>query len=499
MTSEAVAEFGEGPQGEDKAFFGHPRGLATLFGTEMWERFSFYGMRGLLTLFLSTPSSQGGMGLDKTTAFALYSVYNSLIYMLSMPGGWVADRMWGARRAVLIGGLVITAGHFVLAIPEHATFYFGLLLIAIGTGLLKPNVSSIVGALYAKHDIRRDGGFTVFYMAINIGSFFAPLVIGTVGQNVNFHLAFSLAGVGMCLGLAQYVLGTRHLGEAGHHAARPADPDEKRRVLRLAGLWAGLAVVAFAIDGALGYFDINQIVNLLSLVGVLLPIYYFLRMRLDKDLTPIDRTRVGAYVWFFIAAAVFWMIYDQTGSTLTAFATDQTNRSVFGWHFPSSWFQSVNPLLIIILAPLFAWLWESLARRGKDPSTPNKFATGLLLIGLSFGVMGLASIAANGGKLVSPLWLCSVYLIQTVGELCLSPVGLSVTTKLAPAKFVSQMLGLWFLATATGDAVAGQTTKLTKVMSQNAYFYSQGALAVLCAIAFYLAAKRISALMGDVN
>ncbi|MHA6760423.1 peptide MFS transporter [Streptacidiphilus sp. PAMC 29251] len=499
MSQDVVPETGGGPAEDDKGFFGHPRGLATLFGTEMWERFSFYGMRGLLTLFLVVPKDQGGPGLDQATALAVYSVYNSLIYMLSMPGGWLADRLWGARRAVLVGGVVITLGHFVLAIPETGTFYGGLLLIAIGTGLLKPNVSSIVGALYAKHDVRRDGGFTLFYMAINIGSFFAPLVIGTVGQKVNWHLGFSLAGVGMCFGLAQYLLGSKHLGEAGSRPARPAPEAERRKVLRLAAAWAAVAVLGFALDGVFGHLTVHSVVNVLAVLGVALPLYYFVRMRADKDMTALDRTRIGAYVWFFIAAAVFWMIYDQTGSTLNLFAQNQTNLSVFGWSFPSSWFQSVNPLLIIALAPVFAWIWESLAKRGKDPSTPNKFATGLLLVGLSFGVMALASLAANGGKLVSPLWLCSVYLIQTVGELCLSPVGLSVTTKLAPPKFVSQMLGLWFLAVATGDAVAGWTTQLTKVMSQNAYFYTQGALAVLCAIAFYLAAGRIRALMGDVN
>ncbi|MEZ0093434.1 peptide MFS transporter [Streptacidiphilus sp. EB129] len=499
MAQGTMVGLGEGPTGQDEAFLGHPRGLATLFMTELWERFSFYGMRGLLTLFLVTPASRGGMGLDTATALGVYSVYNSLIYMLSMPGGWLADRLWGARTTVLIGGVVITAGHFVLAIPQTTTFYLGLALIAVGTGMLKPNVSSIVGALYAKDDLRRDGGFTLFYMSINLGAFLAPLVIGTVGQRVNWHLGFSLAGVGMCLGLAQYVRGARHLGAAGLLPARPAAPAERRRALRLAGLWGGLAVSAFGVDAGLGTFSIHQVVNLLATVGVLLPVLYFARMRRDRGLTAQDRARIGAYVWFFVAAAVFWMIYDQTGSTLTVFATTQTDLSAFGFRFPSSWFQSVNPLLIVVLAPVFAWIWQSLARRGREPGTPGKFATGLLLIGLSFGVMGLASIAARGGTLVSPLWLVSVYLIQTLGELFLSPVGLSVTTKLAPAKFVSQMLGLWFLASATGDAVAGWTTQLTRVMSQNAYFCTQGGLAVLCAVAFSLAAGRIRALMRGVN
>ncbi|WP_405021446.1 peptide MFS transporter [Kitasatospora sp. NBC_00070] len=487
------------PPEDEHAFFGHPRGLATLFMTEMWERFSFYGMRSLLVLFLAVPVDQGGIGLDTVTAASVYSVYNSLIYMLAIPGGWIADRVWGARRAVLIGGLVIMGGHFALAVPLSATFWFGLLLISIGTGLLKPNVSAIVGQLYHENDGRRDGGFTIFYMAINIGSFFAPLVIGTVGQKVSWHLGFSLAGVGMGVGLIQYVLGRRHLGHAGALPGRPADPVQRRRVFRLAACWAGAAVVFFAVDALLGRFSVHQVVNILGVIGIGLPAWYFTRLRRDSGLTALERSRMSAFMWFFIAAAIFWMIYDQSGSTLSQFANESTDLSILGFHFPSSWFNSVNPLFIIILAPVFAWLWQWLAARSRNPGAPVKFALGLLLIGASFGLMGLAELAASGGGLVSPLWLVGVYFVQTVAELTLSPVGLSLTTKLAPAKYISQMLGLWFLATATGDAVAGWTTQLQRVVSADAYFYLQGALAAVCGVAIWLAAGRIKRLMGAVN
>ncbi|GAA3046109.1 MFS transporter [Kitasatospora albolonga] len=495
---EPVSASGAPPE-DEHAFFGHPRGLATLFMTELWERFSFYGMRSLLVLFLALPTDQGGIGLDSVTAASVYSVYNSLVYMLAIPGGWIADRLWGARRAVLIGGLVIMGGHFSLAVPFTATFWCGLLLIAVGTGLLKPNVSAIVGQLYHPDDPRRDGGFTVFYMAINIGSFFAPLVVGTVGQNVSWHLGFSLAGVGMALGLAQYVWGRRHLGHAGAAPGRPAEPAVRRRVLRLAALWAGAAAVFFAVDAGAGWFSIGQVVNILGIVGVALPAWYFTRLRRDRELSALERSRMSAFMWFFIAAAVFWMIYDQSGSTLTQFATDDTNLSVFGFHFPSSWFQSVNPLFIILLAPVFAWLWQWLTLRDRNPSAPVKFAVGLLLIGASFGLMGLAELAASGGQKVSPFWLVGVYFVQTVAELTLSPVGLSLTTKLAPAKYVSQLLGLWFLATATGDAVAGWTIRLQQVVSADTYFYLQGALAAVCGAAVWTAAGRIRALMGAVK
>ncbi|MDH6124110.1 peptide MFS transporter [Kitasatospora sp. GP82] len=487
------------PPEDEHAFFGHPRGLATLFMTELWERFSYYGMRSLLVLFLTVPTAEGGIGLDSVTAASVFSVYSSMICMLAILGGWLSDRVWGARRAVLVGALVIMGGHFTLAVPLGATFWPGLGLIAVGTGLLKPNVSAIVGQLYRADDPRRDGGFTVFYLAINSGAFLAPLAIGTVGQRVGWHLGFSLAGVGMGLGVLQYVLGRRHLGRAGELPGRPAGPEVRRRMLRSAALWAVAATLLLTADVLLGRFSVHEMVDVLGLAGTALPFWYFTRLRRDRELSVPERTRMSGFLWFFVASAVFWMIYDQSGSTLNLFAKESTELSLLGVRFPSSWFNSVNPLFIILLAPLFAWLWQWLQRRGRNPSTPVKFGVALLLIGASFGVMGLAELAASGGTRVSPLWLVGVYFVQTVAELFLSPVGLSLTTKLAPAKYTSQMLGLWFLSMATGDAVAGWTTQLRNVISPMAYFYLQGALAVACGAAFLLAAGRIRRLMGTVR
>lgn len=480
-----------------KSFFGHPRGLAPLFMTELWERFSFYGMRAILVLYLSAPESSGGLGVDAATATAIYSVYNALVYMLSMPGGWIADRLLGARRTVLIGGIVITCGHFMLAVPLSGTFYVGLLAICVGTGLLKPNISTMVGGLYAKNDPRKDGGFTLFYMAINIGSVFSPLVVGTLGQQVNWHLGFATAGVGMLLGLLQYLLGARHLGAVGANAPKPAPPDVRRTVARKAGFWVGLAALALVVDVALHTFSMDHVVNVLTVLGLIVPVVYFTKIMRDRELSTDDRNKMKSFLWFFVVAAVFWMIYDQTGSTLSLFAQHSTDRHVFGWSFPASWFQSVNPVLIIILAPVFAWLWQWL--RQRNPSTPVKFSGALLLIGASFGVMGLAGLAASDGQLVAPWWLVGVYFLQTCAELCLSPVGLSVSTKLAPPKYASQIMGLWFLAVATGDSVAAWTTQLRGPLGDGVYFATQGLLAVLCGGAFLLVRKRMRNMMSGVN
>ncbi|GGO88159.1 peptide MFS transporter [Wenjunlia tyrosinilytica] len=485
-----------------KTFFGHPRGLATLFMTEMWERFSWYGMRGILVLYLTAAVADGGIGMKESTAVALYGVYNALVYMLAMPGGWVADRLWGARRAVLVGGVVIAAGHFVLAVPAEATFYVGLLMIAIGTGLLKPNISTMVGGLYKDSDsARRDAGFTLFYMAINIGAFAAPLVVGTVGEKVNWHLGFGIAGVGMALAVIQYALGGRHLGEVGATAPTPASPAERRGVLRKAGMWLGVAAVALALDLVTGTYDIEHVVNVMAVLGIVVPIVYFAVMFRSPSLTGADRSKVKAFVWFFVTSVLFWMIYDQSGSLLNIFSEDKTDRDIGGWEFPASWLQSVNPVYVIALAPLFATVWVALAKRQREPSTVTKFALAMLLIGGSFGVMALAGAAAanSGTGKVTVFWLLAVYLVQTIGEMCLSPVGLSLSTKLAPAQFASQIMGLWFLATATGNAINGWATKLNEPLGDAGYYTLWAVLAVLGGLAFMVAHKRIRALMGDVK
>ncbi|MER5355585.1 oligopeptide:H+ symporter [Kitasatospora sp. NPDC002551] len=485
-----------------KTFLGHPRGLATLFMSEMWERFSYYGMRALLVLYMTASVADGGLGMKLAVASAVYSVYTAMVYLLALPGGWIADRFLGARKTVALGGSIIMIGHFLLALPVSVSFFGGLAFIAIGSGLLKANISTMVGHLYdGPNDPRRDGGFTIFYMGINLGAFAAPLVIGTIGQNVDWHLGFALAGVGMALGLTQFLLGTRHLSAKSDVVTSPISAAEKSAIFKKAGLWLAVAAVFYAVVALTGHFTINWAIWPLSIAGLAIPVFVFAKVKRDKDLDATEQSRMSGYIWFFVAAAVFWMIYDQSGSTLNIFAQDHTSSTLFGFDFPSSWFQSLNPLYIMALAPVFAWIWVALARRSKNPSTTAKFSFGLLMIGASFMVMMLAMAAASGGTQVTPLWLAMVYLIQTVGELTLSPVGLSVTTKLAPAKYASQMMGVWFLAVTAGDCVAAifQLVLGDEVVGSTWYFAVQGGMAIAAGIALYTQRRKVVALMGDVH
>ncbi|MEV0963349.1 MULTISPECIES: peptide MFS transporter [unclassified Streptomyces] len=486
----------------EKTFFGHPRGMATLFMTEMWERFSWYGMRGILVLYLVAGVLDGPLQGREALAASIYGVYNAVVYMAAMPGGWIADRLWGARKAVLVGGIVIALGHYTLAIPSDTAFFAGLVLIAAGTGLLKPNISAMVGGLYqGQSSARRDAGFTLFYMAINIGAMAAPLAVGYLGENVNWHLGFSVAGIGMTLAVVQYVLGSRHLGDIGKEPGTPATPAERRTALRRVLLWGGLAVAALAMDVLLGTYDIEHIVNVLAVLGIVVPVVYFAAIYRNPALTAADKPKIQAFAWFFATAVLFWLIYDQSGSLLTLFADNKTDRVIGGWEFPASWYQSVNPAMVIVLAPLFATLWVKLAQRNREPSTPMKFALAMLLIGGSFAIMGLAGAAAANSETgkVTVFWLLSVYFVQTVGEMCLSPVGLSLSTKLAPQQFVGQIMGLWFLATATGNALNGWVTKLNEPLGDAAYYSMWAAVAIAAGLTFMMAGKRIRALMGDVR
>ncbi|MFI9331598.1 peptide MFS transporter [Kitasatospora sp. NPDC052868] len=485
-----------------KTFLGHPRGLATLFMSEMWERFSYYGMRALLVLYMTASIAEGGLGMKAAVAAAVYSVYTAMVYLLALPGGWIADRFLGARKTVAVGGSIIMIGHFLLAVPASVSFFVGLAFIAVGSGLLKANISTMVGHLYdGPNDPRRDGGFTIFYMGINLGAFAAPLVIGTVGQSVNWHLGFALAGIGMALGLTQFLLGTRHLSAKSDVVTSPISPAEKSAIFKKAGLWLAVAAVFYAVVALTGHFTINWAIWPLSIAGIAIPVFVFAKVKRDKDLDETEQSRMSGYIWFFVAAAVFWMIYDQSGSTLSIFADENTASTLFGFNFPSTWFQSLNPLYIMALAPVFAWLWVALSRKAKNPSTTVKFAFGLLMIGASFLVMMLAMAAASGGTKVTPLWLALVYLVQTVGELTLSPVGLSVTTKLAPTKYASQMMGVWFLAVTAGDCVAAisQLVLGDKVVGSTGYFAVQGLLAILAGVALWMYRKKVVKLMGDVH
>ncbi|MEV6795074.1 oligopeptide:H+ symporter [Streptomyces sp. NPDC051320] len=482
-----------------KTFFGHPRGLATLFMTEMWERFSYYGMRALLPLYLIAPN---GLHMNPATATAIYSVYLSLVYLLAMPGGWFGDRVWGPRKTVAVATAVIMLGHLTLALPSQGTFFVGLGLVALGSGLLKANISTMVGHLYdGPDDPRRDGGFTVFYMGINLGAFAAPLTIGTVGENVNWHFGFALAALGMALGLVQFLIGTRHLNERSSVVPKPLSAAERSSSLRKAMMWMAVAAVFYLGTVVTGVYTLNWVLMPITLAGLIIPLVVLTRIKRDKELSETEQRKMSGYIWFFVAAAVFWMIYDQGGSTLSIFADSSAHNAVFGWNFPVSWYQSVNPVLIMALAPVFAAFWLALNRKGKEPSTVVKFASGLVLIGASFFVfLAPLAIATDGAK-AGALWLVAIYFVQTVGELTLSPVGLSVTTKMAPAKYASQMMGVWFLAVTAGDCITGMLSlpPFSLDLNKSGIVAIEAIVAVLAGVAVWMNRSKVKELMGDVH
>lgn len=442
-------------------FFSHPRGLATLFFTEMFERFSYYGMRALLLLFMTATALRGGLGLDPTQAGAIYGLYTGGVYLFCLAGGWVADRLIGQQRAVFTGGILISLGNFLLAVPTLFAFYAGLAVTVFGVGLLKPNVSAIVGGLYeGQPGARRDAGFSIFYTGINLGAFIAPLIAGTVGETLGYRWGFFCSGLAMLIGLLQFHLTKRHLGSAGL-APAPADAPARARAWRT--LWFGLAaigIVIVAIASGLLRLDIVRVAQGAGVVMVAIAVLFFGSVLLKGGLTPLERRRVYVIIVFFLCSALFWAGFEQAGSSFNLFARDYTDRSFLGGWFaggehPASWYQSVNPVFIIVLSPLFAWLWVALGRRNLDPSAPLKFGLGLLQLGLGFAVMMFAAKLVGATGKVGPEWLVFTYLLHTMGELCLSPIGLSNVTKLAPARFAGQMMGTWFLGTAVGNLAAG--------------------------------------------
>ena len=431
----------------------HPRGLYTLFFTEMWERLSYYGMRALLILFM-VDSARGGMGLDDKTASSIYGLYTAGVYLAALPGGWLADRLLGAQNAVWYGGLIIAAGHFTLAIPRPEAFFAGLILVVIGTGLLKPNVSAIVGELYPEGGARRDAGFSLFYMGINLGAFIGPFVCGTLGEKYNWHFGFGSAGVGMVLGLVQYRILRKSLGSAGAHRGKSGglNPREKLVFLGSVGVMAVIMLLGFT---RIMRFNPIAIAGGSSAVLVGVAVLFFGVVFVRGQLSRPERLRVSVIVIICVAAALFWAGFEQAGSSFNLFAERYTQRQ-FGFEIPTSWFQSLGPIFVITLAPVMAALWVRLGRKNLDPSLPMKFGLGLLLLALGFAVMAGAAVFVARGQKVLPTWLTLTYLLHTFGELCVSPVGLSSVTKLAPKHLTGQMMGAWFLATSLGNLIAGR-------------------------------------------
>ena len=436
-------------------FFGHPRGLATLFFTEMWERFTYYGMRAILVLFLVAAVSSGGFGINDRTATAIYGLYTASAYLASLPGGWIADRLIGAQRAVLAGGIAISLGNAMLAMSSSPRgFYIGLVIIVLGIGLLKPNASAIVADLYPEGGARLDAGFTVFYMGINVGGFLGPLVTGWALVHFGARAGFAAASFFMAVGVVQFYLTRRHLGTAGAYVPSVA---RGRQWLYL-GVAAGLAALALAAV-SFGWIAVNAVAlaqgatYAIVAVAVLYFLYYFIAAGLDQE----ERRRGVVLVVLFLGSVLFFSGYEQAGSSLNLFAERYTDRTVgmFDFVIPAGWFQSLNSMFIFIFAPFFAWAWVALAKRNLNPSAPAKFALGVMLMGSGFLVMAAAAAIVASGSKVLPYWLIMTYLLHTFGELCLSPVGLSFYTKLTPKRFVGQMMGMWFLSLSLGNLVAG--------------------------------------------
>ncbi len=480
------------PSARDTAFFGHPRGLSTLFFTEMWERFSYYGIRALLILYMTATVEQHGLGLSVAVAGAIYGLYTSCAYVFSLPSGWVADRFLGHQNSVLLGGSLIALGNFGLMAPSMAVFIPALLLMAIGTAFLKTSCTTVVGFLYPQGDSRRDSGFTVYYVGINIGAGLAPLLLGYVGQQVQFRYAFGLAGIFMLAGLTQFTLTRGNLRGEGSAPAAKAAPADRRTLFLGCGLLLAVCATLYIMQASVERVADGFAVALLVAVAAT-----FAGLILSKDFTPVEKKRIYVILVLFIASALFWSIFEQAGSTLNLFADRSTSNTLFGFPFPSTWFQSLNPIFIYALGPLLAWLWVKLGERNPSPVT--KFAFGLFGAGGGFLLMALAAQAAGTEGKVSPLWLTGVYLIHTVGELCLSPVGLSAITKLAPARIAGMTMGVWFLSVSVGNFFAGRMASFYESMPLETLVGYTGATGAAVGLVLLLISKPVTRLMGGVK
>lgn len=480
-------------------FVGHPKGLFTLFFTEFWERFSYYGMRAILLFYMYYEMSKGGLGLSEPVALSIMSIYGSLVYMSGIIGGWLADRIFGTSKAVFYGGILIMLGHIALAIPGSiAMFFISMVLIVLGTGLLKPNVSSMVGEIYSEADHRRDAGFSIFYMGINMGGFLAPLIVGEVGLKYNFHLGFGLAAIGMFFGLILFVVTKKkNLGLAGIQVANPLAPEEKKKVYSTFGIGTVVIAALVAISIPRGWLTFDSFILIVGILGFLIPISYFIVMYRSPKTTDIEQSRILAYIPLFIAAVMFWAIAEQGSTILAMYADKRTNLDFMGIRISPAWFQSFNPMFIIILAPMFAWLWVKLGNR--QPSIPRKFSLGLLFAGLSFLVILVPSYFGGPDTLVNPLWLVLSIFIVVVGELLLSPVGLSATTKLAPEAFSAQTMSLWFLSNAAAQALNAQLVKLYSAETEMLYFGIIGGTAIVLSIILFLISPIIQRYMKGVH
>jgi POT family proton-dependent oligopeptide transporter len=467
----------------------------------MWERFSYYGMRGILILFMVDAIQTGGLGMTDGKAAAIYGLYTAGVYLMALPGGWFADKLVGARNAVFYGGFLIAAGQFSLAFSSTtpAGFYSGLVLIVLGTGLLKPNVSAIVGDLYPEGGSRRDAGFSIFYMGINLGAFVGPLVCGALGEGIAWKYAFMAAGTGMVLGLIQYKVGAGLSDLGGAPTLEAAERKNTNRTLfgAVFVILAVAAILSVLQSRGITSFSLQQAAGATGAFIVGLAIVYFAYQLLFGGLNTVEKKRMVVIFFLFIGAALFWSGFEQAGSSMNLFADRLTDRVVFGWEVPASWLQSVNPVFIIIFAPVFGWLWVALGSR--NPSIPMKFGLGLMLLGVGFLVMAWASTYASPDTGVSPMWLVVTYFLHTTGELCLSPVGLSSITKLAPKRLVGQMMGIWFMGAALGNLIAGLVAGQMESLPLVQLFGTVAAIVIGSGILFVLFKGPIHKLTEGIN
>jgi POT family proton-dependent oligopeptide transporter len=479
--------------------FGHPRGLTTLFLTEMWERFSHYGMRAILVLFMVTAVAHGGLGIGDRAANSIYGLFVATSYLLSLFGGWIADRLIGAQRAVICGGVLIMGGSALLASGMLQIFFLGLTAIAFGVGLLKPNISVLVASLYPEGGSRRDAGFSLFYMGINVGALLGPILVSLCAVRFGWHAGFALPALGMLFGLAQFLYTRRFLSRGPSSGPLNASLRAWWPVIAVA---AGTAVVAaLALAGRIALDPMSLAVASSWLIA-LLAVAYFAYLVFFAGLTRIERRRVYVMLALFIAATMYYAGQEQTGTSLTLFAERYTDRRVLGWQIPAGMFQSISSVYILLLAPWFSALWIALGRRGRDLSVPLKFAIGLVLMGAGYLVMYAASTYVLGGQKVLPTWLAACYFVQMCGDLCLGPVGLSSMTKLASPRFAGQVMGVWFLSLALGNNLAGLLAagnEATSLASLPAYFLKMFGWGALSGLALVILAPLLKRWMAGVQ
>lgn len=485
-------------------FFGHPKGLFTLMVTEFWERFSYYGMKAILAFYLYYEVSKGGFGLEEGTALQIVSIYGALIYMSGIIGGWIADRLLGTRHSILIGAILIMIGHILLSLPNQFTlFLIALFFLIIGTGLLKPNISSNVGELYLKNDSKVDSAFTLFVMSINLGAFLSPLLVGLLQTRIGFHAGFAAAAIGMFFGLVVYVLTAKKtLGLSGLNVPNPITPETRNKTWLYVGVLLAAIILYLFVLNALNQLNLQTISLTISILGVVLPVIYFATMFLSRQTTKVEKSRLLAYIPLFLASVMFWMIQEQGSTVLANFSDKRTQldlgivtNGLIDFTIPAAWFQSLNPLFIVTLAPLVASLWVRLGR--YNPPTVIKFGIALLLAGSSFLVMIFPLI--SGEQLINPFWLVLSFFLVTVAELCLSPVGLSTTTKLAPQAFTAQMMSIWFLSNTMAQGLNAQLVNVYTSIDSAHYFGYFGAIAIGLGVIVMLFSPLIKKLMHGIH